>query len=254
MNEELWNMAVDAHPELKGRDDVKASPKEFVALVKILGEVKREEENGNSEFSEYKNPDKALRLIRETKAASDIFTEALLNGSDNLAELMETPGYYAAQNLHENDFLPTEETSMKNLLNTHAPLQELTSLRNDLVLELTGNIYSQINCEIRDNTDIKEINDVIEQEPMSVLALMAVSARNKEQGLPPVRISNVHDLKAKLELSEIQELSAQIPLISYGAAIKEAYNKAPIMEHMNRARVLDAPKNFEFNHSYREIG
>ncbi len=253
MNEDLWNMAVEAHPELKGREDIKSSPKELVPLIKIIGEAKRAKENGNPELSEYKNPDKALQLIRETKSASDTFMDALASESEKLMELMETPGYYAAQNLHENDFLPTDANGMENLLNAHAPLEELAQIRNDLVLEVTGNIYSHVNCEIHDVADIKEINKIIEQEPMSVMALMAVSAKNKDKGLPPVEISNIPDLKAKLEMSQIQELSSEIPLINYGTAIKEAYEKAPLIEHMDKAKVLNAQKNLKIQYGGKEI-
>ena len=220
MNEDLWNMVTEAHPELKGREG--EDPKELVALIKIIGEAKREEADGNKDLSEYKNPDKALALIRETRAASDAFSAALQNGSDDLMTLMEVPGYYAAQNLHENDFIPTDKKEVDNLLHTHAPLRELASVRNDLVTELTGNIYTRINCEIRNTTDIKEINNIIEQKPLSVLALMAVSEKNREKGLPLVKVSDARALKEKLDMPQVNELSSEIPVTNYGLAFEKA--------------------------------
>lgn len=255
INEDVWNMAVEAHPELKGREDIKSSPKDFVMLIKIISEAKKAEENGNSSLSEYKNPDKGLQLIRETKSASETFSNALSTGSDNLMELIETPGYYAAQNLHENDFLPTDAESLRNLLNTHAPLEELSQVRNNLAVELIGNVYSHLNCDIRNEVDIKEMNNIIEQKPLSVLALIAVSNKNKDNGLPPVKIMNGRDLKAKLEMPQIKELASQIPLVNYGAAIKEAYTKAPLMEHMDKTRVSGISQGGKIvQQACREVG
>lgn len=254
MNDEVWNMAVEAHPELNGRKDVKDSPAEFVALVKILGEVKREEEKGNFKLSEYKDIDKSLRLIEESKCAAKTFSDAVRSESDNLMTLMSEPGYYAAQTLLENDFLPTDRHSMDNLLNTSAPLGELAETRKNITLELIGNIYSCIDCEIKNVEDIKGINRQIEQYPLSVMALMAVSSKNMENNVPQVKVFNAEDLAAKLNDPKIKELSAKIPLTGYGMAFTEAVAQASLMENMDKTRVLQPEYETPLKQSYREIG
>lgn len=67
---------------------------------------------------------------------------------------------------------------------------------------------------------------------------MAVSAKNKENNLPPVKVLNAEDLSSKLENPQIKSLAKNIPLVNYGVAIKNAYEQAPAIPNINKSRGL----------------
>lgn len=249
MDENLWKAAVKTHPELESAEGIKDSPEDFVALVKILNTAKRAEESGNHSFSEYKNVESGLRLIDETKLGAKIFDRALTSEQADIMQFYGVPGLYVSHSLHCNDYMPTTEEEMNRLLNTSAPLEELQQVKDDLTVSLMENFYKFVDCEIKNVNQSNEINRIIKENPRQIMALMAISEKNRQNGMKQVRAYNNDDLKAKLNMPEVQKLSRSIPLSEFNFMFDGALRGAQPLQGMDKPKNIN-PRYFSEGKSY----
>lgn len=184
-----------------------------------------------------------LKIVGEAKSFDAFFGEVTKKDIETVPfEIFDD--YSASTTLLSNDNLAACPT-FNDLIKNKSGLPEIVQLRKAMVTGLTFNLphyvdYNMTNME----SNAKEIAALIEEDPKAVMALMAISSRNKDNGGPPVKVFSPKDMKAKMENHEVQELASRLPLTQcYGYALDYAEAAARPVKGLDINRDLNAEKS-----------
>lgn len=191
----FWQDAIVKYPCLEKFDDLKNNPQYFVAVVKSFHEIDVMETEGDSHLCEYKDPVKIMKLVDEAKSFESFFCEVVEKNEDDLFLNMGIYDDFSACNTFISNDNMIACKSFDALIKNKSGLPEIVQMREKMVTGLSYQLPQYIDYEM-DNTreNAVSIQRVVEQDPRGVLALMAISGKNSQEGLSKVKIFSPKDL------------------------------------------------------------
>lgn len=160
--------------------------------------------------------DKAMSMIENPETMNlGMLAMTTLDNEDNIIG-KEASGQSRIETVAQN----TEHNAIDNPIIPQA-FEEYT--RHFIQAQTEAHAYygNTIDTNFNNRKDKKDISDIIDSQPLDVIALGLVSEKNIEKGMP-TKIYNAEDLKIKLNLPEIKELSAKLNTVLLKESIAEA--------------------------------